>query len=73
MIFSFVVKATSISDLDFLVTLIAVLTSCDRPKVERKSLSALPLGSPPIRLQLRSPRLSHEAKTLQALRGDLGL
>ena len=54
MLFSFVVKATSISDLDFSVTLVTVSTSCDITKVEQKALSAWPSGSPPIRLPLRS-------------------
>ena len=56
-IFSFVVKATSMSDLDLSVTLVGVLKSCDRPKVEQKSLKAQPSGSLPSTLQLRSPRI----------------
>lgn len=54
--------------LDFSVTLVAILTSCHRPKVKQKSLSARPSGLLPKILKLRSPRiitLSHVAKSLQ--------
>ena len=73
MIFSFVVKATSMSDLDFSVTLVGVFTSCDRPKVEQKSLKAQPSGSLPSTLQLSLQvlsRLNHAARNLQMPRSS---
>ena len=51
MILSFVVKARSISDLHFSVTLVAILTSCDRPKVDPTGEYWV-LGD-----KLRSPRI----------------
>ena len=46
------------SELEFSVTLVAVLTTCVRPKVEQKLISVRPSGSVPRTLQLRSPRIS---------------